>query len=444
MPGGAGGPGLAGAPGTPGAAPAAPPGFNTLAQNAFSQGREADALKFLCAYALTSDEGASEILPKIEWCNGLSQPVLAIRWGVGAVVTPESYKSDFKPVGSNQNLPTKKGKQGGPDAPGGGAPPMPGPGGMMRPEGGLGGPGGGGAGSNATLAQFAGELGERFVTEFQTRVQNGNFGQVLRDAPAPGSAAAGGSSGYGGGSPAGYSGGPPPGMGGGAGIGIGAGAESPMGHPSMPSGMGGPPGMGGGAPGAKPVAGAVPQIATGLCFLGLDTQDRLLQKAAREGVQVLVLVNIKITVNRKTNLITNETSLQLINVAKKEKPLYATGDFNNLKIQNERAANKNDGVKDEFDKLFKYIDGNLVVTAPPAAVNAANVLGRVSTLAAAKHENVLPVLAEVRFWNRKNLLPEPEMVNAYKQLLGEEQGTQLATGDEAAKKKALEKLLPRS
>ncbi len=361
------------------------------------------------------------------------------------MVTPDSYKSDLKPVGSNQALPQKKGKQGGPDSPSGAAPAMPGPG-MMRPEGGMGGLGSAtGAGSNAVLAQFAGELGERFLTDFQARVQGGNFGEVLRDAPPPGTVAAGGSSGYGGGSPAGYSGGPPPGMGGAPGMAIGAGAESPSGHMGPPAGMGGPPGMGGGAVGARPAAaGAVPQITTGLCFLGLDTQERLLQKAAKEGVQVLVLLNIKITVNRKTSLITNETSLQLINVAKKEKPLYATGDFNNLKIQNERASNKNDGVKEEFDKLFKFIDGNLVVSAPPASLNAANVLGRVSTLAAAKHDNVLPVLAEIRFWNRKNLLPEPELVNAYKQLLGEEQGNQLATGDEAAKKKAVEKLLPRS
>ena len=69
--------------------------------------------------------------------------------------------------------------------------------------------------------------------------------------------------------------------------------------------------------------------------------------------------------------------------------------------------------------------------------------GRVSSLATAKHEMVLPVLVEIRFWQRKNLLSEDELVQAYKQLLGEEAGQQLATGDEETKKKIVAKWLPK-
>jgi hypothetical protein len=391
---------------------------------AFQQGREHDGFKYLCAYAVTTDQGAADVLPKIEWVTGLKGPLMGVRWGIGAQVTPDSYRGDFKPVGVTQQLPQRRtgarGGYGGGSGAEGGAPPTSG----ME----YGAPGGGAAGNAAGLSRFAGELGERLLAEFESRIQNGNFGQILRDAPVAGGAGAGpGAGAYGGEYGA-----------------EGSGGSAAMSGPSYPGGSMPPGGSGFGAPGGVrgPAAAAAPQITRGMSFLGLDSQEKLLQKAAREGLQVLVLLNMEMTVNRKTNLITNETEMLLFDVAKKTQ-LYATDKFNNLKIQNERQGNKDDGVKEQFDKLFKFVDENLLVTAPPATLNAANVLVRVSSLASAKHDSVLPVLAEIRFWQRKGLLPEAEMLNAYKQLLGDEPGTQLVSGDDAAKRKALEKWLPR-
>ena len=287
-------------------------------------------------------------------------------------------------------------------------------------------PGGGSGGNtNAQLTRYAGELGERFLNEFQTRVADGKFGQVLRDAPVGGRG--GGASGYGG--EYGESGAMMPGMPYGASEGAGYGAGM------MPGG--------GAVGGGRPAPNATSPITTGLCFVGVESQEKLLGKAAREGLQVLVLVKIDVKVNLKTKLITNETELVLLDVAKKAE-LYSTAGFNNLKIQNDRTNNKKDGVQEEFTKLFEYIDANLVVSPLPTALKPEHVQGRVTALAASKPDNLLPVLAEIRYWQRQNMLTEEQMTAAFKQLLGDDMGAQLATGEEEAKKKLLEKWLPKA
>ena len=93
-------------PGAGGAGPPPPPpGYDTLAQFAFQQGRETDAFKYLYAFALTNDAGAGDVLAKIEWVNGLKSPTLGVRWAAGVQVTPDSFKTDVKPVGTEQQLP---------------------------------------------------------------------------------------------------------------------------------------------------------------------------------------------------------------------------------------------------------------------------------------------------------------------------------------------------
>ena len=181
-----------------------------------------------------------------------------------------------------------------------------------------------------------------------------------------------------------------------------------------------------------------------MIYLGVGRQDDLLLKAAREGIPVLALFNVEVKFNVKTNLVTNETELILFDVAKKAKlDRASTGKFNNLKVQSDRTNNKDDGLQKAFADFFKVVDETLVVSPFPSGLKPEHVKGRVSSLATAKHEMVLPVLVEIRYWQRKNMLSEEELVQAYKQLLGEEAGQQLATGDEETKKKIVEKWLPK-
>ncbi|MFV1966903.1 MAG: hypothetical protein ACC628_15870, partial [Pirellulaceae bacterium] len=201
--------------------------------------------------------------------------------------------------------------------------------------------------------------------------------------------------------------------------------------------------------GMGPGGGGGQHVATGQTFLGVGKKAQLLEKAAQQGIQVLALFDVEVIFNRKTNLTTNDTKLALYDVSKrnspeKERMLATTKSFNNLKIQNDRQQKKDDGIEKEFSRLFKFVDEELKMAALPAGLNADNVKRRAAAIAAAKHDHVLPVLAELRFWNRKNLLPEEDLANHYKMLLDDERGEQLATGDEEAKKKVIATWLPKT
>ena len=445
--------GLPGAGGYPGGrmGPAKPPeGFRERAEYLFAEGQETDAIRYLYAWALTSDEGAAELLPKIQWVSGLRSPQLAVRWGVGVHITPdhlerqaEEGRIDLKPIGVLQALATGRVSGRGEGGARGGL-------GALGDAGMAGGEmGRRGLSQGTPMEPVIGELGNRLIDQFETRVADAKFGEVLRDAPQPGTRTTPGQ--------------PAPGM-----------MEPAGGMPADAMPAGGMPGDAGVMPGAEDAAGAMPgaemprrrpivgrrdarrgllQIAPGISFVGFGKQEDLLQKAAREGLQVLAFFEVQIGQNPSKTIITNETSVRLLDVARKDDAervsLYPPDKkarpqrFKNTEVQLARAKNKKDGIEDEFRKIFEFVDQNLTMGNFPEALTPQVVQSRASFLASGKHENPLPVLVEILFWQRKNLLSEEELLNSFKQLLGDEPGAQLVMGDEEAKKKALAKWLPK-
>ena len=397
-----------------------PDTFEGKAQLAFRQGRERDAVRYLYAHALTTDAGAESILPTIRWVGGLRQPMLAVRWGVGFVVTaPPNIGNDPKPVGSEQKLPTRGGGRGG----GGGDEGYVGGGGED-----VGGGGGGGGSQGSLLSKGAGELGDKLLAAYTESVMSGDFGQVLKNAAESGSGGNRQNTGGGGG----------PTYGGDEGESYGA-----------DGGIGGPGGSGGNvggrAPGgsAKSDATEVTQIVPGLSMLGIGTQKELVERAREDGIDAMVIINMKLSKNKKNGLITNESTLSLVD-AKTQKKLHTTKKFNNIAIQIARTEGKEDGVDRGLAGLFKAIDTNFKMTDLPAGLNAQVAAKRVAALAAVKHDNPLPILAEARMYHTKGMLEESALFAAYEQILGVEFGRLLATGEEEDKKKVLRQWLPES
>jgi hypothetical protein len=380
-----------------------PDTFDGKAQLAFRRGKEKDALQFLYAHALTSDEGAQNLLPTIRWVGGLRQPALAVRWGVGFVVTaPRNFNGDPKPVGSHQTIPTR----GGPRDGGGGNEGYVGGGGETDYG------GGGGGGKNSLLAKGAGELGDKLLAAYTERLMRGDFGEVLKNAADDrnqgnrGNRGAAGMEGYGG--------------------------ES--------GGAGALPGGGGDAAGAA-AATQVTQITTGLSMLGIGTQKELIDRAREDGIDAVVIIDVKLRVSPSSNLVTNESTIALLD-AKTQKKLHTTRKFNNITIQQARAEEKDDGVDKEFEALFEAVDANLKMADLPAGLNADIAAKRIDSLTAEKHDNPLPILVEAKMYHSKGLLDEAQLFAAYEKLLGVDSGRLLATGTEEDKVKALSDWIP--
>ncbi len=423
--------GVPGGIGPGGGRRAAPPsGFDGAAKVAFQSGRETEAFKYLYAHALSSGEGAANLLTSIQWVKGLKRPSLAVRFGAGVVYKGPGNISDMKPIGTTQQVESRSRRSGrgggdddgfGGDGGFGGRPG--GPGGGFGDEGDFG--GGGGGRSGGLIAKYAGELGTGIVTKFEERVKNGAFGVVLKDAPQSGRGGyQGGDGGIGGGGDD-FGGGGPGGFPGGRGGGFPGGEE----------GFGGEGGFGG--DGGSAAGGGT----RGMTIVGLGSQQELINKAKKEGLDVLAVFEVTVTKNTRTGLVINDTKVVLFDVAKGEK-LHIGKKLNNFKVQNSRKAGKDDGIAKELEKLFTYIDAELTMSPTPDVMTSEIIAKRVTSLVGLKTDNLLPVLTEIRFWHRRNLLDDDGLKKAFSDMLSPEIGEQLATGTEDERKAIVKRWLP--
>lgn len=173
----------------------------------------------------------------------------------------------------------------------------------------------------------------------------------------------------------------------------------------------------------------------------MGTERELLDKARKDGVDVLALFEVAVKVNPKTALITNDTKMVLIDVAKGAR-LHTGKLMNNFKVQKARADSKDDGVAKEIESLFEFIDANLIMSPIPSALTSEHIAKRVASLVASKPDDMLPVLTEIRFWNRKSLLDDDGLTAAFSAMLSPEIGAQLATGTEDERKEIVKRWLP--
>jgi hypothetical protein len=418
--------GYPGAGNTPGQQPAKPVTLLDIATLAFRHGRDQEAMNCLYVHAVISDaDEAKEVLDKMGWITSLKRPVMTVRWGIAVeYVAPRGYNGSVYPVGTTQNLPVKGAPAG---AAGGGAPPM----GM--PDGGM----GGGQG-NPQLQQLTGELGQKVVAQLQERMARGDFGQVitlLGKAPAAGAGGMGpGGMGPGGMGPGGampvY--GDP---GGGSDMG---GSETASGYPGAGAGGFGPPGQ---PQGVGPTAAV--SLSPGIVMLGIVSPRDLREKAQKAGVDAVCVFDVVVTVNPRLQTVKNETTIHIHDLVQ-AKELYDSKTLNNIQIQLERADPKGDQdpVEKELEALFKFVDANWHVGPLPAGLQAEHVLNRLRILLAEPHENPLPVLAEARMYQTRGLLQDSHYLAACQKLLGEADGTKLATGSKEEKLVIVGKWLP--
>ncbi|MHB8953064.1 MAG: hypothetical protein ACYC4U_08780 [Pirellulaceae bacterium] len=478
--------------------------FIMKAERSMQQGNDKQALDYVYASAI-AEEG-TEVLDKFRWVNAFKRPAVAVRWGLGVQVTvsPKNYDGSYYPVGSTQTLPEKSSRtrrndgqpRGGAGAsgpgmmgpgrpPGGTNPGMPGGGGMYP-----GAPGTGAAAGSDPLNSAAGEVGDELLRELKERVEHGEYGEILTQLssgtvrPAAGRAPGGpgdpsGRSSPGGGYPgmpgAGY-----PGMPGGGYPGMPGGASAsgpPGGYPGMPGGAsgsgpaGGYPGMPGGAsasgppggyPGMSPFGpgmgpgsvGGVPgaanpaRLMAGVTMLGEGETEELLQKAADQGIDVLVVFEVEVTQNVKTNLVANETRIVVWNVAKRE-TLEKSKSLNNFAVQKSRA----EGQKGDEDlvvscvaKLFQILDEDpakaLKMREFPAEIRPEHVQSRVAAILSSEEYERLPALAEIKYFHHRGLVSDDLLKKSFQKVLGEEEGAKLATGKEEERLGVVSTLLP--
>lgn len=356
--------------------------FITQAKQAFSEGRETDAFNYLYAEALAGED-KNNFRGGLKWVDGLKRPVLAVRWGVAIqYVAPRTYSGGPSPIGrvvmNNTSSPPPGNQPGGdPNAPQPGSPP------------------------NTVLDYYTTELGTRLVDGLKTRIEQAQFGEVLQlivNTPAA--------------------------------------AFNPGGfNPAGGAQIGGP---NAGRPQAAP---KTQPLMPGVMFLGVGKEKELLAKAKEEGLDALILYEIKVEPTR--TVVVNTTKLTIYDVTKGTE----TGGSKVIKTNVVEAARKEkkgvDPVDDAFEKLFASMDTTYKMGDLPANIMPVHIAARVTKLADSAPENRLPVLLEIAFYQTKGLITEEEMSAAFAKLLGPEVSKELV-GTPAERQKAIATLLPKA
>ena len=188
-------------------------------------------------------------------------------------------------------------------------------------------------------------------------------------------------------------------------------------------------------------------LTMGVTLLGEGTSKVLLETANRQGIDVLVMFEVEVSENRKTGYVTNETRIVVWDVGKQQE-LVRTRALNNIavqKLRGEKGKVQDDPVAAALDKLFDALDSGseeaLKVSEFPAEIRPEHVLGRIEAMLSSQDEELLPKLAEIKFYHHRGLIDDGTFAKSLECALGDE-GVTLATGDEEARLAVIGRLLP--
>ncbi|MFO0911847.1 MAG: c-type cytochrome domain-containing protein [Pirellulales bacterium] len=389
-------------PGTPPVPPRPPATLADRAEQAFLGGRDKDAFNLLYASALSEPDGA-KLLGEFRWYPKLRRAALGVRVGIGASVEKEGrWDGDPEPIGSASD--GGGGGGGGGDGDGG-----PTPGAPRRARTASANSG------NATLDYYAGEVGAELVKRLKERQQRGDYGAALQRV------ASGGAGGR-----------RRPRAGAGAETG---GAEEQLGGEAL-----GGEGLGGG--GGEPDDDSVSSVGPGIVMLGQASRTELLERARSEGLDVLLVIDIQLQRNPRTEQVQNLTKVVVMDVAT-QSVVGSTKLMNNLLVQRMRERNAGeDPVDVEMKKVETLLDQNFRGIELPAKIQPQHAASRVAKLAQGRYDNPLVALAEMTFYHSRKLVTDDELRGGYQPLLGSAATAQLLSASPAERQKAVAGLTP--
>lgn len=280
--------------------------------------------------------------------------------------------------------------------------------------------------------------------------------------------APGGFPGAGGGAPPGYpgaggGGGAPPGYPGaggapggfpGAGGGAPGGYESEIGPaaggaggglPSGPAGLGGAPGFGGAGPSAprepeiigKQFSANPKRLVPGLTYLGTGDTSDLIDQAAQEGFDCIVIFEVKVEKSR-VGVVQNNCKAKLYRAGEK-KSIAVSDELNNVDVSKKMQKGEDDVIKKSMTRFLNKLDEAVALgDMPPAISQEAFKKSRLPTLESKGGKNPLATLAELKFWASKGFLTPEELSSAFSKVASGEAAGKLLGSDADARKSVLD------
>ncbi|MEQ8785018.1 MAG: hypothetical protein RIC55_01910 [Pirellulaceae bacterium] len=395
-----------------------PKTYADMALVEFQDGHQQKAFEYLYAHVLHNDQAASNM--KLHWFPAGKRPTIAVRWAVGITFTP-ARQYDGLPIEFGQPVSKLTGDPRRPNS--------------IRLE----------SGTrvkepqNAEQAMkvFTGSFGEKMLQRISQGVKAGDFGDVLRIAPAVDPQANRHNQDF---------------------VGDPALDDPALEDPGLEDpGLDDPglddPGLddpgdggGGGSRTARRTGGVyagyvgdTPSLVQGISFIGVGNREQLLDRVKRDRAEVLLVFEVSTLV---TNSGLFNTMIEpKVYDAVKGVELFKGKEVNNLQLafakENPRQKNP---VDEALEGFTRFVEEQIRVQPMPT-LRPEHAVGRVDILVSTSHVKPLSTLAEVLYYYKQGLIDVEKLNEAYGKLIGPEDGKDLALGSPEERKAVLEGLL---
>ena len=182
-------------------------------------------------------------------------------------------------------------------------------------------------------------------------------------------------------------------------------------------------------------------LTPGVMLIGEGSKAEMIERAKKQGLDVLALFQIRVTGGRNT---TCTTGLRFINVHTGEDIAKGkTLKTDDVEDARERSRDRRlDPVEAALDSVFKVGDEQIKASSLPAALKPEHVENRLRDVIAREYADKLAITVEIISFNRKGLLDDEKSRNALDNLLGEGVGQKLMTGTIDERAAALSSMLP--
>jgi hypothetical protein len=155
----------------------------------------------------------------------------------------------------------------------------------------------------------------------------------------------------------------------------------------------------------------------------------------------------KVSQNRKTQLVNNETYIVLWDVRSRAE-ITKTRDLDNIAVQKIRAKeeeDEQDPVAALIEKLFSEMESDApesLKLRPFPDISPELAQTRIATILADEQLERLPVLAEIKYYRSREFIDDDILTKSFQKVLGELDGAKLAQGNEEERIEVVKNLLP--
>ena len=217
------------------------------------------------------------------------------------------------------------------------------------------------------------------------------------------------------------------------------------GLPSGPGGFGGAPGFGGAGTAAprepeiigKQFSANPKRLAPGLTYLGTGDTSDLIDQAAQEGYDCIVIFEVKVEKSR-VGVVQNNCKAKLYRAGEK-KSIAVSDELNNVDVSKKMQKGEDDIIKKSMTRFLNKLDEAVALGDLPSAISQeAFKKSRLPTLESKGGKNPVATLAELKFWASKGFLTPEELSSAFSKVASGDAAGKLLGNDADARKSVLD------